>query len=487
MKKYSFVCKLYLFVIAALLLVAGCDSALSDPPIAVTFRTGVLSDFVLQASNMSADKSLEIYLYVADETHSVRSGNVILHPNTTKEFGTLEIDWSFKPGDKGFVSARGIAQKLFFTVTDQRQYRTWFGFDDIPEVDVAAQVRARREAERKARIEADSKAAAIAGRNLFVLVLGANVEREAQGFAPVWPRAADVSSGANEEKGVMEKLKGLKSKVVSRLGGKQDRAKEEADISEMKFTTSGEYFHCLFDADNIGKEKHAPYVGATNLTVVAVGIRNGEIPPESVKWSVLADYEDEMSDGIPMLVSANFPCERLCSFWDGKANANDVIRLLPAGELGDAACVIIYKSGNAKVLSAPDVRLSNIYDGPFNTLTNGYNKTLRYLTPHGVQTAQTVMRSSEDARIAATRSLIKNVNDACISYSVLYGRLPDRLSDLQKGTSDASPILKSDTNFLDSWGNEIKYEKKGKRFYLTSFGPDGKEGTDDDLTNIRHQ
>ena len=160
---------------------------------------------------------------------------------------------------------------------------------------------------------------------------------------------------------------------------------------------------------------------------------------------------------------------------------------MPAGELGDAACVIIYKSGNAKVLSAPDVRLSNIYDGPFNTLTNGYNKTLRYLTPHGVQTAQTVMRSSEDARIAATRSLIKNVNDACISYSVLYGRLPDRLSDLQKGTSDASPILKSDTNFLDSWGNEIKYEKKGKRFYLTSFGPDGKEGTDDDLTNIRHQ
>ena len=35
-----------------------------------------------------------------------------------------------------------------------------------------------------------------------------------------------------------------------------------------------------------------------------------------------------------------------------------------------------------------------------------------------------------------------------------------------------------------NWGNEIKYERKGKRIYLTSFGPDGEEGTEDDITNL---
>ena len=145
-KGYSFVCKLYLFAIAAFLFVAGCNSAQSDPPVTITFRSGVLSDFVLQISNMSSQKSLEVYLYVADDTHSVRSGNFILHPNTTKEFGALEMDWHFKRGDHGFVSVGGMEKKLFFRVAKNGEYRTWFGMDDIPEVDVAVQVRARREA-----------------------------------------------------------------------------------------------------------------------------------------------------------------------------------------------------------------------------------------------------------------------------------------------------------------------------------------------------
>ena len=115
------------------------------------------------------------------------------------------------------------------------------------------------------------------------------------------------------------------------------------------------------------------------------------MPPESVRWSVLADYEDEMSECIPMLVSSNFPCERLCSFWDGKTGANEVIGLMPEGELGNEACVIVYKNGKAKALPASRVTLANIYEVPFNTLTNGYNKTLRYLTPHGVRAASAAM------------------------------------------------------------------------------------------------
>lgn len=88
-----------------------------------------------------------------------------------------------------------------------------------------------------------------------------------------------------------------------------------------------------------------------------------------------------------------------------------------------------------------------------------------------------------DARIATTRSLIKNIEDACTMYSIKHGgKFPSQLSDLQEGDDDNPPILQG--GIEDPWGNEIKYEKRGKRVYLTSFGPDGEEGGDDDITNL---
>lgn len=140
--------KQLLLEIAALWISAGCDqtSKQPDPSLAVTFRRGVLSDLVLQVSNMSGENSLNVYVYVADKIQSLRSGNIILHPNSTQELGALEVDWNFKSGDKGFVSAEGFKRKLYFEVDEGQQFRSWFGVDDIPEVDVAAQVRAEREA-----------------------------------------------------------------------------------------------------------------------------------------------------------------------------------------------------------------------------------------------------------------------------------------------------------------------------------------------------
>ena len=88
-----------------------------------------------------------------------------------------------------------------------------------------------------------------------------------------------------------------------------------------------------------------------------------------------------------------------------------------------------------------------------------------------------------DARITTTRSLIKNIEDACQMYNMKHGgKYPNQLSELQEGDDDNPPLLEGEIN--DPWGNEIKYEKKGKRIYLTSFGPDGEEGTEDDITNL---
>jgi len=88
-----------------------------------------------------------------------------------------------------------------------------------------------------------------------------------------------------------------------------------------------------------------------------------------------------------------------------------------------------------------------------------------------------------DARITTARSIIKSIEDACQIYSMKHGgKYPGQLSELQEGDDDNPPILEGE--ITDPWGNEIKYEKKGKRVYLTSFGPDGEEGTEDDITNL---
>ncbi len=88
-----------------------------------------------------------------------------------------------------------------------------------------------------------------------------------------------------------------------------------------------------------------------------------------------------------------------------------------------------------------------------------------------------------DARVATTRSLIANVDVAVKSYNMKHGKYPDSLEVLQEPQEDGGdPWLEGEA--VDPWGNELKYEKQGKkRPLLTSAGPDEEFGTEDDLTN----
>ena len=88
-----------------------------------------------------------------------------------------------------------------------------------------------------------------------------------------------------------------------------------------------------------------------------------------------------------------------------------------------------------------------------------------------------------DARIATTRSLIANVDVAVKSYNMKHGKYPESLEVLQEPQEDGGdPWLEGEA--VDPWGNELKYEKQGKkRPKITSYGPDGEAGGDDDITN----
>ena len=88
-----------------------------------------------------------------------------------------------------------------------------------------------------------------------------------------------------------------------------------------------------------------------------------------------------------------------------------------------------------------------------------------------------------DARIATARALIGNVDIAVKTYNMKYGKYPESLELLTQEQADGSdPLLEGDP--VDPWGNELVYQKNGKkRPKIISYGPDGQEGGDDDITN----
>ena len=158
--------------------ILGCDfSPLKNPPITITFRQGVLSKYVMQVNNLSTSEGVEVYVYVANESISTRSGNVVVPANSAKEFGALEINWDFKAGDKGFVCPVKYGKKLFFAFDESGKFKKWFGYDDIPEVDVARHVKYRRVEDMK------REAAAI-----FSAIAASSKERTEHGSGDVWPK-----------------------------------------------------------------------------------------------------------------------------------------------------------------------------------------------------------------------------------------------------------------------------------------------------------
>ena len=99
---------------------------------------------------------------------------------------------------------------------------------------------------------------------------------------------------------------------------------------------------------------------------------------------------------------------------------------------------------------------------------------------------------TEQARVAAAQTQIANFATALDAFEVDNGYYPkgrNGLLDLVEQPRDTEswkgPYIKEVP--LDPWQHPYVYEFPGKRnaksFDLMSAGPDGREGTDDDITN----
>jgi len=94
-----------------------------------------------------------------------------------------------------------------------------------------------------------------------------------------------------------------------------------------------------------------------------------------------------------------------------------------------------------------------------------------------------IMGHDEEARRQATRTSIGAIEQAVQIFAMRHnGKLPDTLEELTQGTDDAPGLLKEGA-LNDSWGTPFGYTKTGKKFKVSSAGPDGELGAEDDLTN----
>jgi len=102
---------------------------------------------------------------------------------------------------------------------------------------------------------------------------------------------------------------------------------------------------------------------------------------------------------------------------------------------------------------------------------------------------------SKEAKITAAKTQIAQLEVALDSFEIDLGRYPTTVEGLralvQKPTSNADgweqPYLRREEVPKDPWGNEYTYKYPGQYnehgYDLRSNGPDGKQGSEDDIVN----
>ncbi len=96
-----------------------------------------------------------------------------------------------------------------------------------------------------------------------------------------------------------------------------------------------------------------------------------------------------------------------------------------------------------------------------------------------------VMGYLDKSKIKQAKIDIGTISNALDLYKTEFGRYPDSDDGLSRLVQEK--ILKEKKVPQDPWGNEYVYIYPGSNnedgFDLYSFGPDGKEGGNDDITN----
>ena len=130
-----------------------------------------------------------------------------------------------------------------------------------------------------AMLSAQTSAMATNGRNLYIGITQANVDRESHGREAVWPKNKSKSSGGNGD-----------------------------DISDHTFSDADKYFEELFDMEQYGTQQWSPYVDTDIKFLSGAGVpayKGNKTLKGCIAWKIVTDLTDDMPDIIPVLVSRN--------------------------------------------------------------------------------------------------------------------------------------------------------------------------------------
>lgn len=102
----------------------------------------------------------------------------------------------------------------------------------------------------------------------------------------------------------------------------------------------------------------------------------------------------------------------------------------------------------------------------------------------GTIAIQNVTEHIRKANETAAKASCDSLKEAVNTYYMKNKKLPGALTQLIEGTDENPPILDGGEGVLvDPWDNDYKYEVHGKRFTVSSAGPDGEFGTEDDISS----
>ena len=209
-----------------------------------------------------------------------------------------------------------------------------------------------------AMLTAQANALANNGRNLFMGITQANIDRETHGRESVWPKnksdAADSGTGD--------------------------------DIADKKYSSSADdYFEDLFDMENYGTTDCSPFVEVDIKFLSGAGVpayKGNKSLKGCIAWKIVTDLTDDMADVIPVLVSRNLSTDTFA-----KSSTTDTLSQTKQLEqdssftqpFGKKASVIIHKGGAASVYKGRYQSLADIYEK--QTITFSDNAQIDYLKP----------------------------------------------------------------------------------------------------------
>ena len=97
-----------------------------NPPVSVSFRESLMTGYVLQVHSLS-NEPIECRMSVYNDSRNQARENIhfVLPPGEMKEFGIMELNWVFAPGEHGWVSVSGYLMKLNFELKSGGSWKTW--------------------------------------------------------------------------------------------------------------------------------------------------------------------------------------------------------------------------------------------------------------------------------------------------------------------------------------------------------------------------